>query len=293
MPPIRKPDKIIENRQSLGSWERKFEQDKQLVEAGRLGVDLAVGLMSMIGNLGIGGALLLASIFWMKDIEEIVEFIKDLWPESGAFLSPEWIAKFGEDPIPATENESTKNNNHWVNEIPPNPDGNSLQGKSPYEAYTIGASGRQANYDFNESRIIENWLASATPKQREKYNAKTQQAEAQIRTEWYKQNSPPPGFLLLNEFAHQINIRYTCAKREFALKGLPPLARIALTQSGIQNTDPTKESDYQMDPMLDFATLATYPNSMIWTSSDRNKAQRGSELIALFAFWQPPTSSPP
>ena len=286
--PIRKPDKVIENRQSLGSWERKLEEDKLLLESGKVAGEVLVGFMSMIGNLGIGGAAILAAILFGKEIDDVLNWVAELWPEGGAFLSPEWIAKFGTDPLEATEEKSTATDNHVVNTIPSTADGQSFNGKSPYECYTLGASGRANEYIHSEQNIVANWLATAAPDKVAYYNQNPGKWDADIIADWYTRNPAPPTFLLLNEANHQINIRYTCAKREFAMKFLPPLASIAASQSGFQNTKPKKEPGYVKDRMLDFLAYATYPNDAVWTDDDRRKSDLGMAQINMFAFWKAP-----
>ena len=95
----------------------------------------------------------------------------------------------------------------------------------------------------------------------------------------YPTNQPPPTFLLLDQWAQQINLRVTGAKRRNTYL------------RWLQETDPSKMDGYIGDPMLDWSAGAVYQSWVgLWTNSDKVKQAIGKKLIELFMNWQPPTT---
>jgi len=160
---------------TLGEYERKLEEDKILVEGLKAVATAVSGIASGIGGLGIGGGLLLGALFWKDDIKDVLEAAADFLPE-GSFLSPEWIASWGDDPIDQTAEMTTEPDNTMVDQLV-NAEGETLVGMSPYHAYSSGAAGRAAEYDH---RVAE---------------AATNYTDAQMAN-WlhYPTNQPPPYF---------------------------------------------------------------------------------------------------
>lgn len=264
--PRRKPDKVIEERRSLGSYERQLEQDKITVE-GMKAVAIAVsGIATGIGGLGIGGGLLLGAIFWKDEIAEIIDVIDDVLPNTEGDGIAEWFSSWGAEPVDIVGEEGTKTENTFVDQLV-NSDGETLAGQSPYHAYSNGAAGRQAEYDHR--------VAVAT----EQYTA------AQLAN-WlnYPTNQPPPNFLLLDEWSIQVALRETGRMRS--------LSRfVILTQWLTGTSDPKKMNGYQYDPMLDWSAYATYGHKyggLGYSSEDYRLIQRGKELIEFFMNWSAP-----
>jgi hypothetical protein len=216
------------------------------------------GIASGIGGLGIGGGLLLGALFWRDDIKDILKEVGDFLPE-GTFGSPEWIASWGDDPIDQTAEIGIEPDNVFVDQLV-NSEGDTLAGMSPYHAYSVGAAGRQAEYDHRVAVAAGEYT------------------DAQMAN-WlnYPTNQPPPNFLLLDQWSQQINLRATGAKRRNTF------------YRWLQETDPSKMEGYIGDPMLDWSAGATYQSWVgLWTNSDKAKQAIGKTLIELFMNWQPP-----
>ena len=249
----------------------------------------AVAASGIAQGLGLVGALGIGAFLWGKDVEKLFEQVVGIWPESGVWFSPEWIAKWGDDPVEQTEDALVDPDNGLVDGLAPviNSTGvHSLVGKSPYQVYAIAASGRAAEYAHSETQIINNYTS--------KYGvgiAPGSIEEAQIIAEWYTSNSPPPDMLLLGQVAVQVNIRVTCARINLsALKY-------------IQNEDPPAHSDFVNDPLLDWTAYVTIPvdkdgnkkepHATVFNNTPKRpynyilKASAGEQQIAAYAYWSP------
>ena len=269
--PRRKPTIVREDRRTLGDYERQLEADKMTVQA--MGhVTSMIGSIAMgLGGMGIAGGILVGALVFGKELDQIKDNLVQMWPEGGAFLSPEWVAKWGANPIEQTEEQTTQPNNQTVNELPVP----GLNGKSPYEVYTIAASGRQAAWEHNKNnyRIHGPYqYAEGTPERDEE--------EAKNLAVWLKANPQPPRFLLLNEYSHQLNIRYTACKQYEARFFWNRL---------FQDYDPRHDSSYVKDFILDWATLATYPEINGWDKNPEynlsKKAAKGIAIIEEYSFY--------
>jgi hypothetical protein len=271
--PRRKPEKVIEYRISLSDFERRMADDASTISAAKVVGDTVAGIAQGLGGLGIGVGILAAGLLWNKDLKDLTKDLMAIWPESGQFMSPEWVAKWGDDPIPETEDEATKKDNEFVDSLSVA----GLQGKSPYEVYSITASGRQASYDWEKANAVQNHA--------NKYGIGIQPGSieaTQILATWISLNPPPPQFLLLNQFAFQINIRETAQRRVMATT-VPLIGLFGL----LQERDPTKFAGYDYDDLLDWAAMATYPHK-IWIPKVRDNFNDGIALIEKFAFWAIP-----
>ena len=224
-----------------------------------------------IGGLGIAGGLIVGALIFGKDLDKIKDNLVEMWPEGGAFLSPEWVAKWGGNPIEQTEEQTTQHNNQAVNELPCE----GLNGKSPYDVYTIAASGRQAAWEHGRNNIA-NYLGIMPPEGTDEYDRQMTIATAA----WNSENPQPPPFMLLNQFSHQLNIRYTACKQYEARFFWNRL---------FFDFDPKHDNSYIKDHLFDWATLATYPEMNGWDKNPeydiQKKAAKGVKIICNYSFW--------
>ena len=284
--PIRKPDKVIEERRTLGSYERQLEQDRLTVMGMQAGATAIAGVAS---GLGIFGAAGIAALLWGKDLEKLFEQMVGVWPESGAFFSPEWIAKWGDNPIEQTEEDQNETDNDGVNELDPvntSQGERTFEGMSPYDVYTIVAAGRQARYDHMKNNIVADYRA-AHPL--DVYGP--HDSDEKIISDWYANNPSPPPFLLNGQVALQTNIRVTCARRNSTYLRY------------FQNTNPPNHPDFVKDNLLDWVAYNTgnfgfgNTNSIFETTPKRpynylKYVARGVQEIAAYAWWSAPTTAP-
>jgi len=259
--PRRKPDKVIEERRSLGSYERQLEQDKITVEGMKAVATAISGIATGIGGLGIGGGLLLGAIFWKDELKDIIGEIDDFLPNTEGDGFAEWVSSWGADPVDIVGEDGTKPDNATVDQLV-NSEGETLTGESPYNAYTNGAAGRQAEYDHRVAMATEEY----TPTQLANWLS-------------YSTNQPPPQFLLLDQWSIQVALRETGRRRRVSVLGWM-----------LGTGNPKKMNGYQYDPMLDWSTKATYDQVPAWTWSkeDERLQQRGKELIEFFMNWTAP-----
>lgn len=271
--PRRKPTIVREDRRTLGDYERQMEKDKIAVDAMGHVTSMVGSIAVGLGGMGIAGGLLVGALIFGKDLQAIKDNLVEMWPEGGAFLSPEWIAKWGANPIEQTEEQSTQINNQAVNELPVP----GLNGKSPYEVYTISASGRAAAWEHNKNNIINDFQG---PMQYPEGTTERDNEEAELISRWMIANPQPPPFLLLNQFSHQLNIRYTACKQYEAR---------FLWNRLFNDYDPRHDNSYVKDFILDWATLATYPEINGWDKNPEynlsKKAGKGVDIIAEYSFY--------
>ena len=283
--PIRKPDSVQERRMTLGQFERKLEQDKLMIEGFKVVGNIAGSALAGLGGLGIGGGILLAALIWGKPFDDLKKQILELWPEGGAFLSPEWIAKWGGNPDVIIEDIAVEPENPIVKTIPPSPlTDKTLEGLSAQDAYNLGSSGRQVWFQHAQNNIINNWLLKHPkyhPIVGDYSTGLSKNQKATIIAKWHEENPQPPPHLLLNETNVQTMIRVTWAKK------VTLLGRFAKTPYEI-------DSRYIEDPMLDFLAFASYVpwqgqagKSFIWNEDFKVKVQRGKALISIYAYWTP------
>ena len=298
MPPIRRPDKVIEERRTLGSYERQLEQDRITVQGMQAGATAIAGIAS---GLGIFGAAGIAALLWGKDLEKLFQQMVGVWPESGVLFSPEWIAMWGDNPIDQTSDAQNQPDNDGVNSLDPvvQYDANgqvivsrSMEGKSPYEVYTIAASGRQANYDYARNNIIATYRAAHPLTAYGPHDS-----DERIIAQWHSDNPAPPPFLLDNQIANQTNIRVTCARRN-----------VASFLRYFQNVNPTRNTNFIKDPLLDWIAYNTIPidkngepkqpHATVFNACPKRPynyikfANKGEQLIAAYAWWTAPVQSP-
>lgn len=287
--PRKKIDHTTEHRITLGEYERQLAQDALTMNGIRSASIAASGLAQ---GLGLIGALGIGALLWGKDLEDVAERIVGIWPESGSLFSPEWIAKWGDDPVEETEEALIDGDNDEVDGLDPvdTPSGvQTLFGKSPYEVYSIAASGRANEYAYSETQILINFKIKNPSFPMPPAGSFD---EGLIIAGWYRNNPAPPDFLLLGQVSVQTNIRVTCAKINLSfLKWL-------------QNQYPTRHPDFVDDPLLDWVAYVTIPvdddgnkkepYSTIFNSTPKVpynyilKKARGEQEIAAYAFWSAP-----
>ena len=293
--PRRKPDKVTEVRATLGTYERQLEQDKLTMQ----GINSATNLAGNVAQgLGLGGGLIIAAFLWGKDIEKLFEQMVGIWPESGSLFSPEWIARWGDDPSEILGESLGESENETVDGLPPvtTPQGEiSLEGLSPYAVYSLTCAGRAAHYDWEKANILNT------------YNSQNNTVippggddEAVIVAQWHSVNKQPPMMLTFDQCADQIGLRITCARIDAG----PSL--LLGFQYLFNERNPSKKDNYVADPLLDwlayteglghafFVEGALAVNIMDKASpSPYDYSQRrfkGERQIALYAHWQPPNN---
>jgi len=272
--PRRKPDTVSEVRATIGTYERQLEQDKLTMA----GVQSAAVLGSGIAQgLGLGGGLIVAAFLWGKDIEKLFEQLVGIWPESGSFFSPEWIAKWGDNPLDIQSEKINDLDNDAVNELPPVKN-NSFEGKSAYNVYSIVAAGRAAEYEHSKANIANN------------YTIKTgvgiypgSEEEKTLIALWHSENPAPPEFLLNDQTALQTQIRETASRRT---------AAYGVFGYFTDSTEPSSNAKYVSDPLLDWLTIASeeptkLPTWFRWHPTVISGNKKALEIIAMFAWWEP------
>ena len=287
--PRKKIDHTEEQRITLGEYERQLAQYALTMNGIRSASIAASGVAQ---GLGIFGAIGIGALLWGKDIEDLFEQMVGIWPESGAFFSPEWIAKWGDDPTEILGESLITPDNDTVNGLAPvvNPSGShSLEGLDPYTVYGLANTGRTERWNWNKANIISEYrrLHPLT-------NFGPHDSDANIISNWHKNNPQPPRLLPIDDAANQSAIRITCARIDAA----PGFAWL------VQERNPSKKSGYVADPLLDwlaytdelghsfFVAGALKVNIMDKASpSPYDYSQRrykGERQIALYAYWAPP-----
>ena len=220
----------------------------------------------------------MGALVFNKELDTIKDNLVEMWPEGGGFLSPEWVAKWGANPIEITEEQSTQMNNQAVNELPTL----GLNGKSPYEVYTIAASGRAAAWQHSRNNIPAFIGPSQYAEGTKEHDAEIAQHEAN----WMRENPQPPVFMLLNQFSHQINLRYTACKN---YEGRFLWNRLFMQY------DPKADNSFINDKLFDWATLATYPEINGWDKNPKydikKKAGKALKIIEEYCFWEAPITA--
>ena len=258
----------------------------------------ATAIAGVASGLGIFGAAGIAALLWGKDLEKLFEQVVGIWPESGAFFSPEWIARWGDDPSEILGESLASGDNDVVDGLGPvvTPSGNkSLEGKSPYAVYSLACAGRAARYDWRKANIINNYTAQ--------YGVGIypgSDEEKEIISNWHKVNKQPQMLLTFDQVADQIGLRITCARIDagpgFGVRQL------------FAERNPSKKDNYVADPLLDwvayteprghafFVEGALKVNIMDKASpSPYNYSKRrfkGEKQIAIYSWWSPPIVSP-
>ena len=284
--PRKKVDHSEERRMSLGDFERKLEQDKLAMR----GVEATAQAVSGIAQgLGLGGGLVLAAFLWGKDIEKLFEQMVGIWPESGNLFSPEWIAKWGDDPIEVLTPELDGVGNDEVDSLNPPSSGGSLVGRSPYDVYSIACSGRaaawthaqQMNQNITHTEYLElnGWKS---------YNYPTGEGAnsgwlARHMARWSQQNPTPPMMLTFDQCAQQISIRITCARRDLTMWRF------------VQQNNPPDVLHYVEDVLLDWLTYTSSKATALGVNDldaaspspydYKTRKKRGIQVIESYAFW--------
>jgi hypothetical protein len=300
--PRRRPETVTEIRQTLGDFERQIEADKVAMQGVQALATALGGIAAGIGGLGIGGGLLLAGLLWGRDLQQLVQDILDIWPESGRFLSPEWIARWGDDPMDIIEEDLTAPDNPTVNVLDPTIDGKSFEGLSSADVYIIACSGRAAAYDHSKNNIINNWLLQQPPTNNlvsplvgDYKQGLTNEQKALIIAEWHRNNPPPPMCLTLDQQKQNTLIRITCARNNAATQPYNPLSYFVRQFS---EHDPTKVDGYVDDYLLDWLAyssdkVTTLGINVLNAASPspydyRSRRSKGEQIIQAYSWWSAP-----
>jgi len=75
--PRRKPNTVIENRNSLGTLERKLEADRIGAEYAQAVATGVAGIAQAVGGIGIGAGILLGAVFFKGEIDEALQALKN------------------------------------------------------------------------------------------------------------------------------------------------------------------------------------------------------------------------
>lgn len=286
--PRKKVDHSEERRMSLGDYERKLESDKLAMR----GVEAAATAIAGIAQgLGLGGGLVLAAFLWGKDIEKLFQQLVGIWPESGTLFSPEWIAKWGDDPLDILSQDLGGLDNDEVDVLISN--NGSLVGRSPYDVYTIASSGRAAAWTHNKSvnqnithteyLELNGWKSYNYPAGEGANSGWLERHMAR----WTSQNPQPPSMLTFEQCAIQNAIRITCARRD--------TTQFFGILNYLQQRNPTKMENYTSDVLLDWlvyteSRTTTLEINMLDLASPnpydyKTRKKRGIQIIESYAFW--------
>jgi hypothetical protein len=268
--PRRKPDKVIENRNSLGTLERDLERDRIGAEYAQAVATGLAGIAQGVAGLGIGGGILLGAIFFKGEIDDAVDTIRDLLPNSDFEVgSPAWIASWGDTPSEQVAQDNSHPQNETAVDSLVNDRGETLAGQTPYDAYQNASRGRDAEYTHR----IQTATLNMTPAQVANFMN-------------YPTSGPPPLSQSLDGYAYQLAIRETLARNIITN---PPIMNIwnygFNTPRGYYNKRIVQVNGYIPDPMLDWAACVTYHFSNIIIGSQQREV--GKTQIEHFMNWQP------
>ena len=270
--PRRKPDKVIENRNSLGTLERDLERDRIGAEYAQAVATGVAGIAQAVGGIGIGGGILLGAVFFKGEIQDAVDAINDFLPNTnpigggGPFLSPEWIATWGDDPSDVVAQDDLEPQDETAVDTLVNPAGQTVAGKTPFQAYRIGAVGRDAEYTHR----IQSATLSMTPAELANFMN-------------YPSSHPPPHSQSMDGYAYQLAIRETVCRR--IVVGSIITVFLAGGVAALYAKRIREVTGYISDPMLDWAACTTYSNCDATISNQ--KKEWGRSQIEHFMYWQP------
>lgn len=259
--PRRKPTEVVEQRRSLGTWERNLEETRVTGEVIR---NVGVGIGSALGPFSLIGAAILAGLFFKNKIEDLPD-IKDKIQEifsPGGPLDP-----------------NTGDADDYINEQMTAPG-------VPGEPSAMGKyiSGKVAQFDARK----------------EAYTQTGGTGPVAAGWEAYKEANPIPLEVVNQEAIYQISIRATAGRRyaaQFVPLGGPVATWFGMLMPGEYYTDPKDAQGYIADPMLDLLAVRSI-NQASWRNSTRTGAFNGRQIeIALKLPWalesDDPTSAPP
>ena len=193
--------------------------------------------------------------------------IKDWLPDSDfPIFSPEWIASFGDDPEEITA-EKTATPNTEVDKVA------GVQGKSPYQAYSIGAAGRYQEWVNNRNNAVSSHAAIHG------IGIQPGSIEAQqILAAWLRRNPEPPRPLLANEADYQVNIRETAWRRRQTISMTWFIPYLTGDASNYY-TQAEDANGYIDDILLDWLWLATYPHPAVTLGATIKTSVKQAEYI--------------
>ena len=244
------------------------------MERDRIGAEYAqavatgvAGVAQGIAGLGIGGGILLGAVFFKGEIDDALDALKDLLPNSDYDVgSPAWIASWGDDPTTVVfQDNETPNDEAAVDKLV-NERGETLAGQTPWQAYQNGAIGREAEYTHR----IQTDTLNMTPAQVANYMN-------------YPSSQPPPIRCSADNYGYQLAIRETVCRR--IVIGSIITVLLAGGVNALYMKRIREVTNYIGDPMLDWAACATYSNCKGTISSSQR--ERGRDAIELFMNWQP------
>jgi len=260
----------------------------------------ATAVSGIAQGLGLFGGLGIAALLWGKDLEKLFEQMVGVFPESGSFFSPEWIARWGKDPSEILGESLGAPDNDVVDSLEPvvsSSGTHSLEGLDPYSVYALACSGRAAHYDWEKANIVKNYTA-----QKGVGIYPGSDEEKVIIAQWHSENKKPPTMLTFEQCNDQTGLRITCARIDAG-----PSLFLGF-QYLFNERNPSKKANYVADPLLDwlaytdkignsfFVQGALKVNIMDKASpTPYNYSKRrfkGEKQIALYAYWAPPISAP-
>jgi hypothetical protein len=223
------------------------------------------GIAQGIAGLGIGGGILLGAVFFKGEIDEALDALKDLLPNSDyAIGSPSWIASWGADPTEVVFQDNLEPYDETAVDQLVNSRGETLAGQSPWDAYQNGSIGREAEYNH---RIAQATL-TMTPAQVANFMN-------------YPSSQPPPIRCSADNYGYQLAIRETVARNLLNRR----LWTLGLSMLWDWQTEVRNQENYIDDPMLDWAACATYESCYAIINSTQRS--RGKAFIEQFMNWQP------
>ena len=224
-----------------------------------------------LAGLGIGGGILLGAVFFKGEIEEALDAVKDFLPNPDFDIgSPEWVSSWGDSPSEQVAQDNQTPVDETAVDSLVNDAGQTLVGQLPFDAYRIGAIGRDDEYQHR----VQTETANMTPAQIANYMN-------------YPTSQPPPHSQSLDGYAYQLAIRETLC-RNISLTN--PIYSILIgngfqSPRSIYNQEIQLINGYIADPMLDWAACVTYRFSNMIIG--RQQRDYGKSLIEHFMYWQP------
>jgi len=147
-----------------------------------------------------------------------------------------------------------------------NANGQTLNGKTPFQAYRIGAVGRDAEYAHRMAQAQANF----TPAQLANFMN-------------YPSSQPPPHSQSMDGYSYQLAIRETVCRR--IVTGSVITAFLAGGVNALYQSRIAEVTGYIRDPMLDWAACVTYSNCNGTISNQQR--DWGRSQIEHFMYWQP------
>ncbi len=212
----------------------------------------------------------MGAIFFKGEIEEAMDAVRDFLPNSDFDIgSPEWIASWGDSPSEQVAQDNQDPQDSTAVDSLVNDAGQTIVGQTPFEAYRIGAVGRDAEYQHRINTATQNM----TPAELANFMN-------------YPSSQPPPHSQSLDGYAYQLAIRETLCRNIITNPPIFNLWNYGInTPRGYYNERITQVAGYIHDPMLDWAACVTYHFSNLVIG--RQQRDYGKSQIEHFMLWQP------